>query len=441
MFKSYDDAIEWLYNLQWFGIKLGLEKINYLLELLRNPQDEYKIIHVGGTNGKGSVCTMLGSILTEAGYKVGVNTSPHLVEFTERISINGEEISKQEVLRLVNVLKPLVEKINTETEMEHPTYFEVVTTMALQYFAEQEVDFVVLEVGLGGTYDATNIVNPLVSVITPVSLDHTDMLGESLVSVAKNKAGIIKQNGILVTNNNDPEVMDVIKATCKEKGCELFNVGADIQYTITNSDLNGSSFDVYGIENSYKDLKLNLIGEHQVSNAVTAVAVAELLSKFDIGIQESIIRTGLGKTVWPGRLEILQKSPYLVLDCAHNPSAARALKSNLQLFNFEKLIFIIGMCKEKDIPNYIKELVQGADAVIVTRAKIHRAAEPEVLFQEVTKYVDNVILKPSVKSSIEYVKSKLASDKDLICVTGSIFTVAEAAEIWSGKKDKFRISY
>lgn len=441
MFTTYDDAIEWLYNLQWFGIKLGLEKIEYLLGLLRNPQDDYKIIHVGGTNGKGSVCTMIGSILTEAGYKVGVNTSPHLVEFTERIIINDEQISKKDVLRLVNLIKPLVEKISTETDLEHPTYFEVVTAMALKYFAEQEVEFVVLEVGLGGTYDATNVVNPLISVITPVSLDHTDMLGDTLTSVAKNKAGIIKPNGILVTNNHDPEVMKVIESTCKERNCELFNLETDLRYNIKNSDLSGSTFDIKGLNHNYTNLNIPILGDHQVSNAVTAVAVIELLTKFDIVIQEESIRAGLAKTVWPGRLEILQDSPYLVIDSAHNPSAARALKTNLELFKFKKLIFIIGMCEEKDIPRYIKELVPDADAVIVTRAEIHRAVDPEVIFEEVKKYVKNVMIKSSVKSSIEHAKSDLATDRDLICVTGSIFIVAEATELWSDKIAKFRISY
>jgi dihydrofolate synthase/folylpolyglutamate synthase len=441
MFTTYDDAIEWLYNLQWFGIKLGLEKISHLLGLLRNPQNDYKIIHVGGTNGKGSVCTMIGSILSEAGHKVGVNTSPHLVEFTERIVINGEQISNDEVLRLVNLIKPLVEKIDTETDLEHPTYFEVVTAMALKYFAEQEVEFVILEVGLGGTYDATNIVKPLISVITPVSLDHTDMLGDTLASVAQNKAGIIKENGILVTNNNDPEVMNVIEDTCQEKSCELFKIDTDIQHNIKNSDLNGSAFDFNGINKNYKNLKIPILGDHQVSNAVTAVAVIELLGKFDISVNENAVRQGLEKTVWPGRLEILQESPYLVIDCAHNPSAARVLKTSLQLFKFEKLILIIGMCEEKDVPGYVKELVPGADAVIVTRAEIHRAVKPEAIFEEAKKYVENVIIKPSVKSSIEHAKSDLATDRDLICVTGSIFIVAEANELWLDNQEKFRISY
>jgi len=441
MFTTYDEAIEWLYNLQWFGIKLGLEKITHLLGLLRNPQDDYKIIHVGGTNGKGSVCAMVGSILAEAGYKVGVNTSPHLIEFTERITINGEQIPKQEVLRLVNMCKPLVEKINNETDLEHPTYFEVVTAMALKYFSEQEVDLVVLEVGLGGTYDATNVVEPLISVITPVSLDHTDMLGDTLTSVAENKAGIIKQNGILVTNNDEPEVMDVIGSTCKERNCELVKIDTDIQYKIKNSDLNGSEFDIDGIKNNYKDFKIKILGDHQVSNAVTAVAVIELLNRFDIKIQEESVRIGLEKTVWPGRLEILEEKPYLVIDSAHNPSAAKVLKNNLELFEFEKMVLIIGMCEEKDISSYVRELVPVADAVIVTRAKIHRAVEPDVILQEVKKYVDNVSVQPSVKSSIEYAKLKLAGDNDLICVTGSIFIVAEASELWFEGQEKFRMSY
>lgn len=447
MLTTYEEAIEWLYNLQWFGIKLGLEKINYLLGLLRNPQNDYKIIHVGGTNGKGSVCTMVGSILQEAGYKVGVNTSPHLIEFTERITINGEQISREDVTRLIGLIKPMVEQIVQETELEHPTYFEVVTAIALKYFAEQSVEFVVLEVGLGGTYDATNVVAPLVSVITPVSLDHTDMLGTTLTSVAENKAGIIKHDGILVTDNDNEEVMKVIESTCQAKSCKLFQVGKDINFEIIRSDLGGSVFKINGLHDTYDNLSIPIIGDYQVANAATAVAAVELLREHDITVTGAAIRGGLANIKWPGRLEILQKSPYVVVDCAHNPSAARALKANLKKFEFEKLILIIGMCEEKDIKMYFDELVPEADEVIVTRAQIHRAAEPETICSEVEKLKNSVIIQPTVQASIDYAMNKLASEKDLICITGSIFIVAEARELWlnqdfdSEKISKFRISY
>ncbi len=447
MITTYEDAIEWLYNLQWFGIKLGLEKISYLLGLLGNPQNDYKLIHVGGTNGKGSVCTMAGAILQEAGYKVGVNTSPHLIEFTERITINGEQISRDDVVKLVALVKPLVDRIARETDLEHPTYFEVVTAIALKYFADQNVELVVLEVGLGGTYDATNIVMPLVSVITPVSLDHTEMLGTTLTSVAENKAGIIKENGILITNNNDEEVMGVISSTCQARSCRLYQLGKEVNFEIQRSDLKGSVFNIKGLHDNYNDLMIPIIGDYQVANAATAVAAVELLREHGITISADAIRKGLANTKCPGRLEILQTSPYVVLDCAHNPSAARSLKTNLKNFEFEKLILIIGMCEEKDIKGYIGELVPGADAVIVTRAQIHRAAEPETICGVVEKINDDVMIKPTVQDSIDHTLNKIASDNDLICVTGSIFIVAEARELWlnkdidSKKISKFRISY
>ena len=447
MLTTYEDAIEWLYNLQWFGIKLGLEKIKCLLGLLRNPQNDYKFIHVGGTNGKGSVCTMVGSILQEAGYKTGVNTSPHLIEFTERITVNGEQISREDVTRLIAMIKPMVEQIVQETELEHPTYFEVVTAIALKYFAEQNVEFVVLEVGLGGTYDATNIVMPLVSVITPVSLDHTDMLGTTLTSVAENKAGIIKQNGILVTDNDNEEVMKVIESTCQAKSCRLFKVGNDVNFEIVRSDLNGSVFNINGLHDTYGNMIIPIIGDYQVANAATAVAAVELLREHNITIAVDAVRDGLANIKWPGRLEILQISPYVVVDCAHNPSAARALKANLKKFEFERLILIIGMCEEKDIKGYFDELVPEADEVIVTRAQIHRAAEPATICSDVEKLKNDVIIQPTVQASIDYAMNKLVTKKDLICITGSIFIVAEARELMlnkdfdSEKLSKFRISY
>ena len=430
-FTDYDETIEWLYNLHLFGIKFGLKKVEKLLEYLDNPQDKLKIIHVGGTNGKGSVCAMLSSILTGAGYEVGLNTSPHLSEFTERITINGQQISKTSVIEYANLMQEVRERVNAETDLGYATYFEVVTAMALKYFADNDVDYVVLEVGLGGTFDATNIVKPLITVLTNIALDHTEHLGTTLTSVAENKAGIIKQKIPVITSNNNQEVLDVIVHTCKQQQCELIRIGKDVEYTIIKSGQKGLRMDYHGLNNNYSDLQVPLLGQHQGDNAALAITTIELLkNQYNMNIPEQAIREGLKSTHWPGRLEIMQESPLVLLDGAHNPAGAQALKEALALFDYEKLYLVFGCSEEKDIKDLLEPLLPLANKMIITQSGVRRAAKPKLILKNIPKYdIEKVVITP-VKAAVKTALSE-AGEKDLICICGSLFVVGEARELLS----------
>jgi dihydrofolate synthase/folylpolyglutamate synthase len=433
-FSDYKETIDWLYNLHLFGIKFGLDKVQKLMEYLDNPQDKLKIIHVGGTNGKGSVCSMLASMLSEAGYSVGLNTSPHLSDFTERIQINGEQITKQEVIKYANRLAEIREQVNSETEYGNATYFEVVTAMALLYFYDKKVDYVILEVGLGGSLDATNVVKPLITIITDIALDHTEHLGDTLTSVAENKAGIIKPGVPVITSNAHPEVIDLLFNTCQKRNSPLVQVGKEIDFMIKKSNLEGINFYYHGLNSNYSDLQIPLMGDFQCVNASLALGALELLEKMEgLKISEDAVRTGLLKTRWPGRLEIIQDSPTVLLDGAHNPAGAHELRNALDMFDYNNLSLVFGCSEEKDIKGLLNGLLLLTSKIYITQADIRRAAEPDLILEQIKDYpVEKTVIKPvsaAVKTAIEQ-----AEEDDLVCICGSLFVVGEARELWSKVK-------
>lgn len=401
---QYKKVIKFLYSLERFkGIKLGLESINSLLEKLGSPYKELKVIHVAGTNGKGSVCAMLSSILQEAGYKVGMYTSPHLVDFRERFLINNKKITKNEVIKYFDIVKK---------QYTNETYFEFITAMAFLYFKDKKVDFLVLEVGMGGRLDATNVVKPLTAVVTNVSLEHTNYLGETIKAIAYEKAGIIKENTPTVTGAKN-EALEVIKKVCREKNSKLF-------LTKHYKKINGY-FDV----NKYKNLKLNLNGDFQLENAAVAVRVIDILNKcYGLKINKDSIKDGLKKTKWPGRLEFISKN--ILVDCAHNPAAFLELRKEIKKLKlkFKRLILVIGILKDKDIKSIIKIIEPLTNIVIITKPKIDRASEPE----DIAKYVkkEHRIVE-DVKKAFSYAK-KIAKKEDLVLVAGSMYVVGEIYE-------------
>ena len=432
-FSNYSETIEWLYNLHLFGIKFGLDKVRKLMEYLGNPQDKLKIIHVGGTNGKGSVCSMLASMLSEAGYSVGLNTSPHLSDFTERIQINGETITEQEVIDYTNLLAEVREKVNSETKFGYATYFEVVTAMALQYFHDKKVDYVILEVGLGGSLDATNVVNPIITIITDISLDHTEHLGDTLTSVAENKAGIIKPGVPVITSNAHPEVIDLLFKTCEKKNSPLVQVGKEIDFMIRKSNLEGIEFYYHGLNSNYSDLQIPLLGEYQCINASLALGALELIEKMEgLNMSEAAIRTGLLKTRWPGRLEIIQDSPTVLVDGAHNPAGAHELRNALDMFEYNNLSLVFGCSEEKDIKGLLNELLQLTNRIYITQADIRRAADPDMILEHIKDYpVEKVVIR-SVSAAV-HTAIEQADEDDLVCIFGSLFVVGEARELWINK--------
>jgi len=414
-----------------FGGKLGLSRVVRLLQLMGNPEKKFKSVIVGGTNGKGSTVAIIFSILREAGYKVGMFTKPHLSSFTERIIVNNKRIDEESVVKIIEEIRNKIEIMKKDLAFEHPTFFEVVIALTFRYFEQQKVDFAVLEVGMGGRLDATNVVDPLVSVITNVSLEHTKILGDTVLKIANEKAGIIKQNGILITATEDDEVFSLFKKICEEKKSKIYRVGQDITFEKLNSDISGQNFKVKSIFNDYENLYIPLLGDHQLVNACCAIAAVECLRFNDIIILPDIIEKGLRTVKWPGRLEIIQEKPLVVLDSAKDPLAMRKLKDAVQKnFKYKKLILVISISSDKDIHSMLSEIVPISDFVILTRHKVmKRAANPELLSLMVEEYSKDFIVIDNVKDAVREALSR-ANKKDMILVTGSLFTVGEARELW-----------
>ena len=425
---TYTKALDYIYDLTKYGIKLGLKNINYLLYLLGEPHKKLKIIHIAGTNGKGSTCSLISSIFQSDGYKVGLYTSPHLVDFTERIEINHNPIDRKKVSDLLERIKPSIEKVANTPSYGHPTFFEVITSMAFLYFFEEQVDFLVLEVGLGGRLDATNVCEPLISVITHIDYDHMDKLGNSLEEIAREKGGIIKPEGIVISSNQYEEAYNEIKKIADKKNSLIYSVGREIIYKIVKSDIKGVIFDLKGIYHEYKNLHTPLLGRHQADNSAAAITAIEALKIRGVNITEKAIRVGLEKVKWTGRLEIIQNNPTLVLDGAHNPSGIKVVRDALkEIFSYHRLILVLAIFADKDYKKMIQILVPNADLIIATKAKTPRATPPRIIAKEAAQYIDQnkIIVTENIPQAINCALSNSKED-DLICITGSLSTVGEA---------------
>jgi len=384
---NYKEAVDYLYDRKIFFIELGLEKITKLAERLGNPQKEFKSVHVAGTNGKGSVCAFLDSILRKQGYRVGIYTSPHLVDFRERIRVNGKQISEKDVIRLVEKIKPLADEA---------TYFEVVTSLAFTYFKEQKVDIAIIEVGLGGRLDATNIINPLVSVITSISKEHEKHLGNTIEKIAYEKAGIIKKSVDVVVSENN-KGLKTIQEVCRERNCNLFLT-----------------------KNARIDSGLK--GEFQYENLGIVLKTVELLKGRGYKVDEENLRKGIKEVRWPGRFDFVENN--VLFDCAHNADGAKNFVKNVKKLEYNKIYLIVGIMKDKNIKKMCKYFETIGDDVILTKAKIPRAAEPE----EIQKFINKKVkIIPDIKEAIEYCKRK-AGKNDLIILTGSMYFVGEGFE-------------
>jgi dihydrofolate synthase/folylpolyglutamate synthase len=416
MVASIDQHLAALYRLRRFGIKFGLSTISRLLRGLGNPQDRFSSIHVAGTNGKGSIAAFLSSILAHGGYGVGLYTSPHLVRFNERIQINGRAISDQDVAHVAEAVQRVY------TQGEPPTFFECATAMAFYHFASERVDWAVLETGMGGRYDATNVVHPEVSIISNISLEHQDYLGKTLSDIAGEKAGIIKPGTGVVTGVRQEKALGVIEQVAKEKGAPLCRLGKEIRIR-KNKD---GSFTYVGMYRRWPGAKIEMIGEHQITNAALALGAVDLLLEKGLHLTDEAIYTGLAATRWPGRLEVVSRRPLVLLDGAHNPSAARILRKFLQdSIDFQRLIMVVGILRDKAWRPMLRELAGVADAMILTRPQYERAADPYELAGFVRTLSQDITVVPHLPDAVSLALDK-AGHGDGVCITGSLYTVGDA---------------
>ncbi|MBW2709485.1 MAG: bifunctional folylpolyglutamate synthase/dihydrofolate synthase [Deltaproteobacteria bacterium] len=412
---TYKAAIEYLFSLQKFGIKFGLSKTENLLEALGNPHLGQNYIHIAGTNGKGSVAAFMGSILQEAGYRVGMYISPHLVRFTERFSINGEEISREKTVELIDELQSA---FNPD---EPPTFFEAVTAMAFLYFAREKTDIAIMEVGMGGRLDATNVMMPLVTGITNISMEHQEYLGNQLSDIAREKAGVIKKGVDVVTAVTQPRIIDQLKAVAEERGAPFRRVGKEVKYRSTPSGLH-----FFGQSRSIKGLQLGLRGIHQARNAALALGMMECIETKGFPHSTDQISRGLAKADWPGRMQVIRENPTILLDGAHNSAAVKALvRSILSDFSYDKMILVIGIMADKDIAALLRAIVPISDQVLYTRPVYSRAADPGILMEKAQPLNVPGEIVPSLAEALKKAEA-LATAKDLIVVCGSLFTVGEA---------------
>lgn len=426
---NYNEALQFIHESHKFGMRLGLDNIKKLLELLGNPQNNLKIIHVAGTNGKGSTCSFISSILKESGYKVGLYTSPFLETFTERIRVNGENIREEEVGKIVSLIKEKIEIMVSEG-YSYPTEFEIVTAMAFYYYNQEKVDFVALEVGLGGRYDATNVIDkPVVSAITSISLDHTGILGDTLAKIAFEKGGIIKEDCPTIVYPQQEEASEVIKNICAEKKskyieCDFKNIeikSSNINSQIYNCNINGKEL---------RDLEIKLIGDHQIKNSIVGLNVIEYLNDIKItNISEENIRKGLLGTKWPGRIEKISENPMFIIDGAHNEEGAKSLANSIdKYFENKNKILVIGMLEDKDIDSVLDLLIPKFNKVITTTPDNPRAIDANKLKEKIERYNIEVTCKPNIKEAVDYAL-EISNKDDVIISAGSLYMIGNVRTI------------
>jgi len=417
--NAYQQSLDYLYGLEKFGMIFGLAKAEAILEAIGAPHQEIQAIHIGGTNGKGSTAAMMAEILQKEGYRVGLYTSPHLTRFTERIKVNGREIEEAEVASLAGWMRG---KIETAGITPPFTFFDFTTAMALLYFRQKMVDLAVLEVGLGGRLDSTNVVDPLLSIITNIAKDHEEHLGGSLIQIAREKAGIIKKGRPLITAATQPRVLRLFSKICQEKGSPYFRVGKEFRYAYTEE----GDFNYEGLRRKFWGVHLSLQGFHQIINATTALGAMEVLEDLGYSVSTHAMLDGLREVEWPGRLEMVRSSPKVILDGAHNPAGALFLKRSLEKqFHYRRLILLVGMMKDKDIKSILHLLVPLADHVLLTQPRTDRAAPPALLKEAMGRNGKKAEVIEDLKEAIDQGLS-ITGEEDLLCITGSLYTVGEA---------------
>lgn len=426
MNRTFEDTLKYLFDLQFFGMKLGLDNILDLLKFMDHPEHSFPAIHVAGTNGKGSTCAMLESIFRAAGYRTGLYTSPHLFHFSERIRVNGAPIPEEDIVRLTNNMRIRIDQLKC-------TFFEATTAMAFEYFKEQKIDIGIIETGLGGRLDATNVIDPILSVITNIDLEHTEHLGKTVESIAYEKAGIIKPHKICLAGLVNQDIKAVFDQTAANGQSPLFYL--DTIASISNSELevDGSVMDLEirheSKNSSFIKLQIGLAGKHQLNNAALAAGAVMFQNKFTVS--EDAIRNGLKNVIWKTRLEMIQKQPCIVADAAHNPAGIKALsEAILEIYKpkFDKLFLIVGMLADKDYTEAAKILAPHFTEIVTVTPQNERALPASRLSEAFRVFHKRVEKAESLGEAIAEIKSKMSS-RDLLVITGSHFVLSELKDI------------
>ncbi len=426
---GFKETVEYLYDLQKFGTKLGLENTLALMELLGRPDKGRRYLHVTGTNGKGSVSALSSSALTASGHRTGLYTSPHLVSFTERIRLDGKAVSEDEVVALADRLRALIVE---NSQGLKPTFFEFTTAMAFDYFAREGAEVVVLEVGMGGRLDSTNVVEPVCSVITNVEMEHREYLGDTIEKIAYEKAGVIKPGVPLITTEKKPDIAGYIEGVCRERGAPMYLLGRDFKFEPKEARWDGDRFvqtmDYSGPGGEIKGLAIPLIGPHQLENAAAAACALMLMSDRGVRVDISGLREGFRRVRWEGRLEVVSTHPLVVLDGAHNTaSAVRLAESVRESFNgrYKRLILVLGVLADKDFDGMIDALGPLADLLVLTSADYGRAVKADELSARVSGLRAEVSVKTPVSKAVTWACGKAGRD-DMVLITGSLYVVGEA---------------
>ena len=452
---TYEEALEYINGANRFGKKLGLHNIRTLLRLMGDPQKELRFVHIAGTNGKGSTSAFIGSILSQAGYRTGIYTSPYLQRFNERIAISGpaanfdkscrpdtdaraadspgtyrSEISDGELAEITSLVRECADGMVKNGDNQ-PIMFELVTAVAFEYYRRKKCDIVVLETGMGGRFDATNVIDvPDLAVITTISLDHTQKLGNTLAEIAFEKAGIIKAGGDVLVYDQGEEAMQVFEDACRERGARLHKA-AFSEIELHEFGPGGQTFSYKGLDG----LKISLIGRHQLRNAAVAAEAAMLLKDKGWSISEADIRKGLEAARWPGRMEILSRDPVLIIDGAHNPEGAAVLRSTLdEYFPGKPITFIVGVAADKDYRTMLETVLPGCKKVITVTIPSSRALPAAVLAEHASRYCNDVMISDTIEGAIKTGMGTAGPD-DVICAFGSLYYIGAVRDIFCNCRD------
>ncbi len=421
---TYEQCLAEMYGLRRFGIKLGLDVIEGLLNGLGNPQHAFSCIHVAGTNGKGSISSALAAVLKDAGYKTGLYTSPHLVRFNERICINGREINDESVVDAYTAVT------SVHQGDREPTFFEYTTAMALYAFAKSGVEWGVIETGMGGRLDATNILSPEITIISNISKEHSDYLGNTLAQIAYEKGGIIKNKIPVVTAARQKAAVDVLRRIAVERKAPFYRLGEDFHIRRHKKNRFPATFSYYGIDHQYKDMQTGLAGAHQADNAALVIAASEILMGDKADISEENIRTGLTKVNWPGRLEILSTTPTVIIDGAHNLDAAKRLSEFLADFaETRPITMVIGILDDKPYGAMLRALLPQAERVIFTQPEIDRRLPAATLYElSQTLFPEKTFAAEMVDTVKDAVARALEATppENIVCIAGSLYVAGEA---------------